>query len=425
MMRPVSDFRDSDVVWAPRLPREWRETRLQRVCKIFAGGTPDRSNLEYWTNGEIPWLNSGSVNDGVITRPSALITAEAARGGRTRWAPAGSVVIALAGQGKTKGMAARLEFASTLNQSMAAIVPSGRVAYRYLHYWLSANYQLVRNLAGGELRDGLNLQHVGSIQMPLPDEIEQRAIADFLDRETGEIDAFIRDQEELIGLLHERQRAAVAHEFEPILDVSGQSFRPTPLSVALRERDQRALSEQLPMYSVSIHKGVVPWAEINDGEPSADSFAHYKRIVKDDLVLNRMRAFQGSSGLAPGRGMVSPDYAVFSVKAAAYPPFLQLLMKSQPMVEAMKQRLRGIGAQDSGAIRTPRINARDLLRIRVDLPNRVEQEAITERVQRAARETESLLSDARSAVELSRERRSALISAAVTGKIDVREHVGV
>lgn len=196
-------------------------TRLNRVATIFAGGTPDRTNPTFWTGGTIPWLNSGSVNDGVVSSPSELITPEAATGSSTRWAHAGSVLVALAGQGKTKAMAARLEISSTINQSMAAIAPLTNVLnYRYLQLWLSANYQSIRNLAGGDLRGGLNLQHIGAIQVPLPSVEEQSVIAQFLDRETAEIDAFIADQEELIGLLTERRAATISHAVTKGLDPS-------------------------------------------------------------------------------------------------------------------------------------------------------------------------------------------------------------
>jgi len=66
--------------------------------------------------------------------------------------------MALAGQGKTKGMVAQLGFPATCNQSVAAIIPTRRIRSRYLYWWLTANYFNIRNMAGGEARDGLNLE---------------------------------------------------------------------------------------------------------------------------------------------------------------------------------------------------------------------------------------------------------------------------
>lgn len=195
----------SGVPWAPTLPDHWTRGSLRWLARIYAGGTPDRTNPEYWRKGSIPWLNSGSVNDWIITKPSELISEAGFAHSSARWVPPGSVVVGLAGQGRTKGTAARLEIASTTNQSMAAIVPGPSLDYRYLHYWLASNYQSLRNLSGGDKRDGLNLQHISAIGCPLPPRDEQRAIADYLDREIAQIDTLIAKQEQLIATLRERR----------------------------------------------------------------------------------------------------------------------------------------------------------------------------------------------------------------------------
>lgn len=193
--------------WIPRLPKDWQHTQIRHLARVFAGGTPDRKKPDFWLNGSIPWLNSGAVNQGKITEPSEYVTELAASTGATRWVRKASVVVALAGQGKTKGMAARTEIDTTLNQSLAAIEPGPRLNYRFLHYWLMANYQNLRGLAGGDLRDGLNLDHIGSVHVPLPSTVKQQEVADYLDRETAEIDAFIQDQERFKKLLLEHREA--------------------------------------------------------------------------------------------------------------------------------------------------------------------------------------------------------------------------
>lgn len=179
------------VEWAPTLPDGWGSARLQWLATIYAGGTPSKDNPEFWIDGTIPWLNSGSANDWEITAPSSWITADALASSSARWIPRDSVVMALAGQGRTKGTAARLAFQATCNQSMAAIVPGPHLDFRYLHHWLESNYDSIRNLAGGDSRDGLNLQHVGSIECPVPPLEEQLRIADFLDDQTARINRII------------------------------------------------------------------------------------------------------------------------------------------------------------------------------------------------------------------------------------------
>ena len=164
----------------------------------------------------------------------------------------------------------------------------------------------------------------------------------------------------------------------------------------------------------------MPWSELHEKDPVASDFATYKEVAAGDLVLNRMRAFQGAAGVAPQDGMVSPDYAVFRVSETCSSGFLGELLRSVPMIEAMKLHLRGIGGTESGAVRTPRVNVRDVLRIRAELPPLNGQRRILECLREQTAELDATIADAREAIALSKERRAALISAAVTGKIDVR-----
>lgn len=203
-------YKPSGDAWVPELPESWDLVRLRWLTQRYAGGTPDKSNSAFWEDGDIPWLNSGAVNDGYITEPSEYITREGFLGSSAKWIPKDALVMALAGQGKTKGMVAQLGFPATCNQSMAAIIPTDRIRSRWLYWWLTANYFNIRNMAGGEARDGLNLDLLGSIPCPVPDDDAQRAIADFLDRETAKIDTLVAKKRTLIERLKEKRTALIS-----------------------------------------------------------------------------------------------------------------------------------------------------------------------------------------------------------------------
>ena len=416
MTCPYPAYREG-IAWAPRLPSHWRNAALRWLADIYAGGTPSKENLSFWSDGTIPWLNSGSVNDWSITQPSALITEEALASSSARWVPAQSVVIGLAGQGRTKGTAARLEFEATTNQSMAAIVPAAELDYRFLHYWLVANYQSIRNLAGGDKRDGLNLQHIASVDVVVPPLEEQHAIADYLDRETSRIDTLIDEQQRLIGTLRERRRSAAS---DLLGDRVGEGTR---LKWFFDELDRRAgvEADTLPLMSVSISWGVRRRDEVTKDESRAEDLSNYKICRRGDLVINRMRAFQGALGLAPEDGLVSPDYAVIRARPEVDGEWLAAVMKSDGFVSEMRQRVKGIGSTDLGSARTPRINISDLGEIRIEVPE-VEQQVLEVRQERTQTvKIDGLIMETERFIELSRERRSALIMAAVTGQMDVRE----
>jgi len=204
----VDQRHEADSGWIGPNPQGWPMVRLRWLADLYAGGTPDRSEERYWEDGDIPWLNSGSVNQRLITEPSARITEDGFRHSSARWVPKDALVIALAGQGRTKGTVAQLAIDATCNQSMAAIVPQAGIDPRFLLWWLTANYETIRNLAGGELRDGLNLETVGNILCPVPPLSEQQAVAGYLDRETARIDGLVDKKLRMAALLEERAHVA-------------------------------------------------------------------------------------------------------------------------------------------------------------------------------------------------------------------------
>lgn len=207
---PKVRMKDSDIEWLGEIPEHWETVNLKWVSKIYSGGTPSKNNEDYWQNGTIPWLNSGTVNQFYITEPSEFITEEALNNSSAKWIPENSLVIALAGQGKTKGMAAQVMFKSTCNQSMGVIVPNDLIENRFLLYYLVRNYQNIRNLGGGEKRDGINLEMVGGISIPLLPIKEQQSIVRHIETECIRIDAKIAKTQKLIKLLNEYRTALIS-----------------------------------------------------------------------------------------------------------------------------------------------------------------------------------------------------------------------
>lgn len=207
---PNAKMKDSGIEWLGEIPEGWETGSLKWVSKIYSGGTPSKNNTEYWQDGTIPWLNSGTVNQFLITEPSEFITEDALNNSSAKWIPEKSIVIALAGQGKTKGMAAQVMFKCTCNQSMGVIVTNESIDNRFLLYYLNRNYQNIRNLGGGDKRDGINLEMVGSIILPIFSLEEQRTIVHHIENECARIDAKVAKTEKLINLLKEYRTALIS-----------------------------------------------------------------------------------------------------------------------------------------------------------------------------------------------------------------------
>ena len=142
--------------------------------------------------------------------------------------------------------------------------------------------------------------------------------------------------------------------------------------------DQRAGLDRPALMAVSIHRGVVPRDTLTEDLPRAEDLSNYKLCERGDIVLNRMRAFQGAIGISPQRGLVSPDYLVLRPNPGADARYLHHLFRSTWFVGEMVSRLRGIGNTENGNVRTPRINPEDFGDIAVDFPPLDEQRRIAD-----------------------------------------------
>ena len=180
-------MKESGIDWIGQIPEEWESGKVKYFSKISAGATPDRNNLLFW-NGDINWMSSGEVNQEIVKYTAETITNLALKNSSTKLLPIGTVMLAMNGQGKTKGTVAILAIETASNQSLASFIVDGnRLNNQYLYYFFKAGYSYIRGLKG-EDRDGLNLQLVSNITVPLFDIKEQQKIADFLDKKTTQLD---------------------------------------------------------------------------------------------------------------------------------------------------------------------------------------------------------------------------------------------
>ena len=150
-------------------PEEYAVKTLGNISECYAGATPSTKVKEYWDDGTIPWMSSGEVHMGHVTETESKITESGYNHTSTKMVPVHSVVIALAGQGKTRGKVAITEIPLCTNQSLCAIVPSKDIHYEYLYHNLKGRYFELRGMAGDvNGRGGLNLKIVQSIKVIVP-----------------------------------------------------------------------------------------------------------------------------------------------------------------------------------------------------------------------------------------------------------------
>ena len=204
-------MKDSGIDWIGQVPQGWGSGKVKYFSQVSAGATPDRNNSLFW-NGNINWMSSGEVNQGIVKHTSETITDLALKRTSTKLLPNGTVMLALNGQGKTKGTAAVLAIESASNQSLASFIVDNKILNNmYLYYFFVANYYNIRGLKG-EDRDGLNLQLVSNIVIPLFELEEQQKIVDFLDKKTVQIDKLIQIKNEQINNIN-KQRQTLIYDY--------------------------------------------------------------------------------------------------------------------------------------------------------------------------------------------------------------------
>ena len=245
------------------------------------------------------------------------------------------------------------------------------------------------------------------IRIPLPPPDVQRAIAEHLD----EIDAMITRLDDLAESLRFRRAATWS-------TVHTMGFELVRLQWLMYEVDERARSENLdlPLLSVSIHHGVQRREESSSGQQAGADLSKYKVARSGDIVLNRMRAFQGGLGQARIDGLVSPDYAVLRPEKGLTADWAEYVMRSPEFIEAMAQWVRGIGTAEQGNVRTPRLNIRDLFGLRIPLPPPDELPRATDRLNEITGRINAMLTKVAELRESLIERSSAYIADVVAGR---------
>jgi type I restriction enzyme S subunit len=160
------------------LPESWRWCRVGQVADVRIGGTPARSETKYW-NGDIPWVSSGEVANSRITKTTERITRLGIENSSAKVYPRGTVLIAMIGEGKTRGQSALLEIDATTNQNVAGLVfESDLINPEYVWYWALGEYERTRSVGRGGNQPALNGAKVRALAFPLAPPSEQQVIAE-------------------------------------------------------------------------------------------------------------------------------------------------------------------------------------------------------------------------------------------------------
>ena len=212
-LNPSVTLRDSSIPWVDKVPAHWEIWKLGHLALVGSGSTPSRNNESYWANEGIPWLNSSAVNLPEITSADQFVTKLASRRYHLPIVRSDAVLIAITGQGKTRGRASVLSMDATINQHLAFIQPRDcRLKPWFLKWTLSAAYDFLRDISndGGGTKGALTCEQIANLRVPLPPPNEQERIINDVAAAVAKIDDLQSVVDRTMSFIKERRMAAIS-----------------------------------------------------------------------------------------------------------------------------------------------------------------------------------------------------------------------
>lgn len=446
-MKRYEKYKNSGVQWIGKVPEHWVISRLKYFCEpLKSGGTPKSDDSRFYAAEGIPWVAIADMSSTPLVIDTAKhLTEEGIADKNLNIFPSGTILYSIYA---TLGKVSELAVPACINQAILAINPDKRYCKTYFKYCLTAQEQYVYSLSNGNTQNNLNAEKVANFFMALPPLSEQKAIASFLDAKTKPIDDIIAKREKQIELLEEMKSAiisrAVTKGLNPDVKMKGSGIE--WIGEIPEEWELRKLKYILKSEKYNIKTG--PFGtqlKGNDLREEGEIPVYNQRNVIDNqfnaptlfVTLDKAKELAGfhtkpndvliTSRGTIGKAAILPD----SVKEGVLHPCLIALRINQDLV-TLKYLLYYINGFEGFAINvflesnatTIEVIYTDTLKnIFVTLPQLEEQKQIVSYLDTETSKIDSRIAKRRKQIELLQEYKQALITAAVTGKIDVRDYI--
>lgn len=274
----------------------------------------------------------------------------------------------------------------------------------------------------------INGSDLAAIPIPAPADHAQLQVEKFLDQETARLDALVVAKQRLLDLLTEKRRAIVATAVTrgldpnvklrdsgvPWLGASPAHWEIERARWLFRERDVRSTTGEEEMLTVSHLTGVTPRSEKDVNMFEAETNEGYKLCNPGDLVINTLWAWMGAMGIAPVKGIVSPAYNVYEAGPRLAPAYIDALVRLPVFAQEVTRYSKGVWSSRL------RLYPEGFFEVYLPVPPQEEQRAIVEHIAHETAKLDAVRAATERTIALLKERRSALIAAAVTGHLDLQ-----
>ena len=443
---PYPAYQDSGVQWLGEIPAHWEVQRTKHVARLRSGHTPSRQHPEYWVDCTIRWFGLADVwqlRDGrqeYVAETNEKISALGPANSAARLLPKGTVILSRTASVGFSGIMAT-EMATT--QDFVNWVCGESIRPEYLLYVFRSMTHEFRRLTMGSTHQTIYMPDVGKFSTPVPPILEQEGIVAFIRKETARIDGLMAKKERLIELLQEKRAAlitrAVTKGLDPTVPMKDSGVEwlgqiPASWSLArlkrLVTRVEQGWSPLCENRQADDHEwgvlkvGCVNGIEFDGTEnkalpPDLDPLEDFE-IAPGDILMSRANTRQllGNAALVrivrPRLLLCDKLYRIRVRSQLVLPSFLVHAFSSSLSRFQFEREATGASASMQN------ISQQMILELLVPCPPPEEQERIVEVVERDTAQLSGLIERTGGAVAHLQELRAALISAAVTGKIDVR-----
>ncbi len=327
----------------------WQIKKIGDVCSLMTGGTPSRAKPEYF-GGEIRWLVSGDINQGEIFDCEGRITEAGMKSSNAKLLPVNSVMIALNGQGKTRGTVALLRTQATCNQSLVSICPRDpeKLLPEFLYANLHGRYQEIRQMTGdsGNDRRGLNMILIKGIDIPIAPLPEQQRIVTILDEAFGSIATAKANAEKNL----QNARALLESHLQSVFTQRGEGWVDRTLDqVCIVERGSSP--RPIKNFFTTADDGV-NWIKIGDteeggkyvystGQKITPEGAKQSRFVKEgDFILTNSMSY-GRPYIMKTTGCIHDGWFVLRLNDSLDTDYFYYLLSSSYVQEQFAQLASG------------------------------------------------------------------------------------
>lgn len=429
-----STLRDSGVEWVGHVPEHWAVKRLRHIAE-FSNSNVDKKSYEGQQPVRLCNYTDVYYNE-LITSSLPFIEATASNADIEKFAlKKGDVLIT-----KDSEDPRDIGIPSIVNEDLPGVICGYHLTVirtydpnvaSFVHRTIQSQHTKAHFFveSPGITRYGLSQDAIGDIPVFLPPDHEQEQVTIWIDRETSRIDALTAQKSRFIELLKEKRQALITHAIIKGLDPnvkmkhSGVEWiREVPADWEIlrakrlfAERNERSTTGKEELLTVSHLTGVTPRSEKSVNMFEAETTEGYKLCYAGDLVINTLWAWMGAMGTSRQTGIVSPSYNVYTPVDRLEMEYLDLLVRTPLFATEVTRFSKGIWSSRL------RLYPDSFFEVQFPVPPISEQRAIATRLKAETSRIDALIDKTVRSITLLKERRSALITAAVTGQIDLRE----